>query len=153
MQSNRKRLFTRVTNRVLNWMIHGLCYFSIRRGRRMLYVSSILALIKELRKPEDETIRLLNEAFHLAGHDDSVKMSMIVNSAVWVDLQETSVVVDDRTYALSDLDKVPVDERVAKAIGVFFYQHCPAWLRYGSMTLMVEDIAKLIQKMNQLRAV
>lgn len=124
------------------------------RVRRAIFLSSLLATIRNISDPNQELINKLNSVFHVAKDPLSMSVPMMVHGFIWTDITDSSVVcdvngcpvrvedIDNRTFLAEDLIKV----------ARYFIDRMPVWLRYGSDDEMSLDVQKLVTQMPNLRA-
>ena len=118
----------------------------------MIFLSSLLAMIEDIKDPSDEIIKKLDELFKLADHKElSIGFPMYVHSFIW----EKSVYsnLDIRDKSRSQFDQVINSKLKSKEFSElceFFYNATPKWLRYGSKNLMENDLIILFKNMPEL---
>lgn len=122
-----------------------------RRVRRLIFISSILGLIKEAKDPDQYLVEKLNKILQV-GYNNAWALPMQVKSLIWKHLDSNIIEINGRSIALSDLRKVELDEKDQAVVGDWFVKRAPKWLKYGSEDLMRFDIATLIGQLQQLKA-
>lgn len=121
-----------------------------RRFKRLIYVSSILGLMQQVRDPDMALVTKLNETFKLAEYPDAFAFPMYIKSVIWKDAMFDQVCIHaDRSVAIGDLLKENLTNRDCAAIGEYFASHTPNWLKYGSLEVMINDVVSLIKQIRQ----
>jgi hypothetical protein len=123
-----------------------------RKVKRLIYVSSILGLMQQVRDPDMTLVTKLNETFKLAEYPDAFAFPMYIKSVIWKDALFDQVCIHtDRNVAIGELINEDLNNRDCTAIGEYFAQQAPAWLKYGSLEVMVNDIVVLIKQLKQFK--
>jgi hypothetical protein len=119
-----------------------------RRFKRLIYISSILAIVKEIKEPEQSEVLVnkLNDVFKIAKYPQAMMYSMYIKSMVWRDLSnEDAILLNEQRVLISQLQSKCLNESDCLAVGKYFNDKAPEWLKYGSERLMVNDVVILMQ--------
>lgn len=122
-----------------------------RRLKRLIYVSSILGMMQQVKDPNMELVSKLNDVFKIAKYPDAFKFPMYIKSIIWKNMATNQVVVGDaRSIAIPDLINSDLTNSDVELVGQYFAKHSPSWLRYGSIDLMVDDVMILLKQLKRL---
>jgi hypothetical protein len=117
-----------------------------RRFKRLIYVSSILGLIKQMRDPDMAMVKKLNDTFKLAQHPDAFAFPMYIKSVIWKGMIDEAVIIhNNEEVSIGNLIEKDLSTKDYAVIGEHFASKAPKWLKYGSFELMVNDIIMLIK--------
>lgn len=117
-----------------------------KRFKRLIYISSILAIVKQIREPDQFLINKINDVFKIARYPDAMIFPMYIKSLIWFDLtEETFIQINNRKIQITELDCQCFDNHDCEAIGQYFNRTAPSWIRYGSERLMVDDVVTLMR--------
>lgn len=123
-----------------------------RRFKRLIYVSSVLGMMEQAKDPDMVFVSKLNETFKLAQRPDAYAFPMYIRSVIWKGAANTAIhLSNDEELAIGDVIKRELNSYDCAVIGAYFAKHSPAWLRYGSLELMVNDIVLLIQQIQNFK--
>ncbi len=124
-----------------------IAYYFPRRFKRLIYISSIMGLLQQIKDPDMLLIGKLNDLFKVAKHDDAFIFPMYIKSFIWKDIGIAPIAVDE-THGLNISQIMARDLSVteANAVGDFFANKVPNCLRYGSTKLMASDVTLLIKQ-------
>lgn len=120
-----------------------------RRWKRLIYVSSILGLIQQVKDPDMRLVNKLNKVLRIADNSNSYILPMYIKSIIWKQAANHSIVLGDRSISVEEIGACDLTRTDCTAIGVYFANNAPAWLKYGSDELMVSDVKLLINQINQ----
>ena len=124
-----------------------------RRIKRVIYVSSILALIEQINNPDDALLAKLNEILDLGKYPASAGLPMFcAKSLIWVNCETYTVELHGKTIPITELAKEPRQEEDNMIVGRYFSNIVPKWLKYGSDDLMTRDISLLLANLGRLQA-
>lgn len=122
-----------------------------RRFKRLIYVSSILGLIQQMKDPDMALVIKLNTMFKLANNPDALAFPMYIKSVIWKDVMLEAVCISttDEQVPITALLDQELNSKDCTAIGEYFARQAPAWLKYGAIDTMVNDIVLLVKQLKQ----
>jgi len=124
-----------------------------RRVKRLIYISSIMGLLEQVKDPDMQVVGKLNEIFKIAKHPEAFTFPMYIKSFIWKDVGNMAVQVDEQTsLAIPQILSCDLSTRECTAIGEHFAKRAPAWLKYASLELMVEDVVRLVHQLKSFHA-
>ena len=123
-----------------------------RRLKRLIYISSILGVIKQIKDPDMQLITKLNDIFRVARYPDAYIFPMYIKSMIWKSAATRSIIVNDKVVPVSGLKCHGLSNEEREDIGVYFAANAPEWLRYGSNAVMVSDVSLLLKQIDLLGA-
>jgi hypothetical protein len=117
-----------------------------KRFKRLIYISSIFAIVKQIREPDQILVNKLNSVFKIARYPDAMIFPMYIKSLIWFGLNEQSFIqINDRKIQITELDCECFDNNDCEAIAQYFNKTAPSWIHYGSERLMVHDVVTLMK--------
>lgn len=123
-----------------------------RRLKRLIYISSIFGVIKQIKDPDMTLITKLNEIFKVARYPDAFIFPMYIKSMIWKSAATRSVIINNKEVPVAGLKCRGLNNEEREEIGVYFAANAPEWLRYGSNTVMVSDVSLLLKQIDLLGA-
>lgn len=123
-----------------------------KRFKRLIYISSVLAIVKEVREPEQSKVLVnkLNDVFKIAKYPEAMMYSMYIKSIVWRDLPaEGHILINGQKITISQIKGRCLSDSDCRAVGEYFNKQAPKWLRYGSNNLMIHDVVVLMQHLTE----
>lgn len=117
-----------------------------RRFKRLIFLSSVLGVIKGLKKPDADAIDKLNRALHIAHNKDAMLFPMQIHSWIWRDrLESLDIELDDRIVSVTTLSQTKLDNSDFFRIALYFIEHAPKWLIYGSIRQIAADLQTMFR--------
>lgn len=128
------------------WLIGNLIIKHMSwRMKRLIFVSSAFAVLKQISDPNDVAARKLNEILALAHKQDSCGFAMLIKDLIWKDLGTEPIQIYGQSLSIADISKRQFSEKERKAIGEYFVSKVPSFLRYGSDNLMSNEVAHMVE--------
>jgi hypothetical protein len=110
-----------------------------------------MGLLEQVRDPDMHVVAKLNEVFKIAKYPDAFIFPMYIKSLIWKDIANMPVDIGSgEELTLRRVIQVDLSTGQCATIGEHFAKRAPAWIRYGSVELMVEDAIKLVQQLKRL---
>lgn len=139
---------------ISNYIAKKVGMYLPRKIKRLVYVSSILALIDDIKAPSNEITRKLNVVLGLGSNDSSIALPMYIHSFIW-----STVIKEHR----EEFDKFRLSIKSNQESGYpttnsykevisFFCNNAPEWLRYGSAELLSQDLKTMFNIMPMLNS-
>jgi hypothetical protein len=126
----------RVTDAIRGRLANMLKQRLSERTKRLLFVASFSAQLKEPSALNDEMLHKLNSMLELATDDAALKLPIHLSQVIWRNRPlEPGVRVSLRTEALQSR---------AAALGKKVMEAMPSWMRYEDESKMQSDIEKLL---------
>lgn len=131
--------FSRILGRVLS-----------KKTKRMIFLASLTAFIKDIHEPDAVMLAKINEMFSLSENNEALKFPMRVSPRIWGE------------FDLSDLHRIGVKENLSEVcnqrlvmsqkrmIARHVMKNTPMWLRYHSNRVMVDEVVKLLNTTDKL---
>lgn len=122
-----------------------------RRIKRLIFISTIMALVKKIQEPNMELISQLNNIFQVTREPQAFLMPMKIKNVVWKNSKDKQLdCPHSGTQSITELLSRNHDSDDYLAIGQFFAKNAPPWIRYGAEDLMSEDASLLIKQLKKL---
>lgn len=121
-----------------------------RKYKRMIYISSILGLLQQVREPDMELVKKLNDIIKIAHHVEVIQGPIYIKNLIWRTFSKRTLALSEtKTIAVCDIAKSELTQRECEVIGNFFANSAPEWMRYGSLGMMINDVTLLIQNLKR----
>ena len=125
-----------------------VAYYFPRRFKRLIFISSVMGVIQQIKDPDMQLIGKLNDLFKVAQYDDAFVFPMYIKSFIWKGIGTTPIEVDASHHLnITQIMAKDLSMSEVNAVGDFFADKVPACLRYGSAKLMASDVIMLIKQL------
>jgi hypothetical protein len=112
-----------------------------RRFKRMIFLSSIVGAVKDIKNPDKATLDKLNHLLHLAHNNNAIAFPMYIHSWLWkqpictqrIQLQSTEV-------SIKDIGKSVLNRLDVVCLAKYFIENAPLWLIYSTDRLIAKDL-------------
>ena len=125
--------------RFLTWFLGKVLPDSIKR---MIFLSSLAAYIRDLNQPDKETLQKLNEILMLSANAEALRFPMEISSKIWGRFNTESLdgiqCGQAHAFSLKGLHKSQM-----RIVANRLIDHQPRWLKYQSKEGTRQDIYKL----------
>jgi hypothetical protein len=117
-----------------------------RRIKKLIYVSSLLAYLKDLDDSNIEVIRKLNNIFHIAAFPDTLKLPIRWKSTIWQDLntEEVLYIHNGQSITFKQISEVILSDSDRSNIASRLFELTPNWLKYGQSDSMKKDLENIL---------
>lgn len=123
------------------------------RFKRLIYISSVLAVIKQIKEPDQFLVDKLNSIFNIAKYSDAIFFPMYIKSFIWENILTSNVIeINGKSLFITEIASTghnPYSDEECVAMASYFSKLAPKWLRYGSENLMVHDVTTLFQHLDE----
>lgn len=112
--------------------------------KRMIFLSSLAAYIRDLHKPDKETLERLNDLLLLSSNVEALRLPMEIQSKIWGSFDVQRLQCDGiqcqslRNFELKGLAKSEV-----RIVANRLIEHMPTWMKYQSKEGIRQDIYRL----------
>ena len=113
------------------------------RTKRLVFLASLTARVKETNELNDETLSKLNKLMALSNDASALKLPVYLSKAVWHGK-------DSRTIFNGDVVNSDISSGRIKDMAFNVIASMPAWLRYGSDGDMANDVKRFIDNRSTL---
>lgn len=146
--SKQRAFFHRATIGVLNTLLPD-------RIKRMIFISSLAAHIKEVSNPDKVLIGKLNKLLELSSSDGALKLPMSAHQRIWHNLEPNTIYASTRQSdspltSLSELQSHRLPPQQLRIVSEQIIKFTPDWLRYGSNRQIRSDLMRLFSNMGEL---
>jgi len=136
MRSNRSFLSSVVCNKLIKKVP--------RKFKRLVFLSSVLGIIDNIKNPTDEIISKLNEVLSLAHDKKALMLPIYIHSFIWKSVMEPAMETDQQLVnSIKNVVSGNIDETSKNYLTNFFIANSPEWLRYGSIDLIKQELNTL----------
>jgi hypothetical protein len=108
-----------------------------RRTKRLIFLASFSARVKDEQVFDDPTLEKLNELMKLGADDAALKLPIHLSKVIWRGKTIEDICGD--TVLRSQLTPDTLDAAVERIVSAM-----PAWLRYGRQGDVQKDLKKLL---------
>lgn len=117
-----------------------------RRFKRLIFLSSVIGVVKGMKSPDEGAIEKLNEVLRIAYNKNAMQFPMQVHSWIWNDrLRTLDIELEDRIVSVTTLTQTKLDEQDFIHIAHYFIDNAPKWLIYGSIRQIAKDLETLFR--------
>lgn len=121
-----------------------------RRFKRLIFVASFWACIKNTKHPDTKTLDKINRILNLAHHEEAIAFPMYIQNWIWSRHQKDPYIrLSERTIRLSELLSTKLKETDYQDITRYAMRICPSWIVYGSEDMIRLDLEKVIRSIQQ----
>lgn len=132
---------------------HALAKRISRRVKRLIYISSIMGLLEQVKDPDMHVVGKLNEVFKVAKFPDAFIFPMYIKSIIWKDVGNMAIEVDaEHRLQIAQVMQCDLSTRECTAVAEHFARRAPSWLKYASLDLMIEDVIQLVHQLKRFHA-
>lgn len=114
--------------------------------KRMIFMSSLAAYLRDIDQPEDEVLRKLNSVLRLSSDYRAMRFPIVFHSYIW-DSFDTCTITDKGIACNSDTLKgfrlVGLSKPQARIVADKIIDYIPDWLRYASKNQTRKDVYRL----------
>lgn len=115
-----------------------------KKTKRLMYVSSLIAMIRGIKEPNEKISTQLNEIFKIAEYPDAILFPIYIKSFIWKELSK------DEINILHDCYKNDKEETIMEYIDRLIYL-APDWIRYGSLDLIKTDTMMVLRNASKMK--
>lgn len=135
----RPGIFTRYVCSFLGWLLSN-------KMKKLIFISTLFAGIKNITEPSDRVLRKLNQLFRISGIDEAIGLPMVFGKALWSKKLPQSVFLEYQkrpVSSLCEIDKKVLSNAEKRVVANTIINRTPHWLIYGSRHTMRSDIVEL----------
>lgn len=118
-----------------------------RKVKRLIYLSTILGMLQNQKDPDIELVKKLNEIFQVARDPNAYLFPMHIRSMIWKGHCGSTIKLVRGVVPITEIKNLNLTDTDATDIGVYFAEHSPEWIRYGSNDLLISDVKKMLQQL------
>lgn len=116
------------------------------RIKRMMFISSLYAYIKQIKTPDEEIALKLNQVMCLSSKEDALMLPMALSKYIWrnggnIHCSTEEVQMDKLSETLRRVDSLAQQRIISEQV----IQNTPQWLQYGSHRRMRYDLMELFK--------
>lgn len=118
--------------------------------KRLIFLSTLFAGIKEVSEPNKETLERLNKIFNLCDVQEAIALPICLGNNMWNKRLPDGLYLMHRPQPvlhLCDIDDDMCNDAEMRIIATTIISVTPAWLLYDSKRAMREDIVTLFKSM------
>ena len=117
------------------------------RVKRMMFVTTITGLMRQITDPNEELIARLNDVFKAVHYQGTISATMRVKAIIWRKINPT-VELNGRSVTIAGMDKMVLTDEETEQVASYFASNVPSWMRYGSRELMIHDVKEVMHQMH-----
>lgn len=122
------------------------------RMKRIIFVSSFVAHIKDCKNPDKELLNKINTLLTLSQGDEALAFPMMLHSKIWdkVELKEIFISKNIQIDDIHQIAEYKFIKNQVRLVSEELVKKTPRWLRYSSNTQMRSDLMKVLYSMENL---
>lgn len=123
-----------------------LKFFIPSKTKRLIFISTILAAIKDINEPDEKLIHRLNNLLNIADRDKAMVLPMYFGIKFWNKKLPYGITINslpNKHFTLKDIDNKNLTLAQLRIVGNTVIHNTPDWLRYGSRRSMRTDLLSL----------
>jgi hypothetical protein len=138
---------------ILNLFSCKFCKYILPiKTKRLVYISTLVAGIKNIKEPDEFLVKRLNKALHLCDIDEAILLPMWFGKNYWAKKLSKGIFLGQLPKLhLSDLDNKVLSFAEMRVVANEIIKHTPEWLDYGSKRILRGDIIKLLETLQAKR--
>lgn len=138
--SMKKQLLTKAASFFANKLNPGT--------KRMIFISTLAGYLKQYNQSDPIMLNKLNELFSLSGSPKALEYPMTFHSKIWgkFDIEKLNCIGVDCKLP-SDISSTRLAFSQRRRIAQELVKFVPDWLRYGSLTVMQNDVILLLNNL------
>ncbi len=127
--------------KVLSWLLTRSLPDPIKR---LIFLSSLAAYIRDLDQPDIETLKKINEIMCLSGNAEALKFPMKIHTRIWGNFDTERLSCDGiNCRSLKNFRLVGLPRSQMRIIANRLIDYMPVWLKYKSREAIRQDIYML----------
>lgn len=114
--------------------------------KRMIFMSSLAAYLRDIDQPEDEVLQKLNSVLRLSSDYRAMRFPIVFHSYIWASF-DTCTITDKgiacESHTLKGFRLVGLTKPQARIVADKIIAYIPDWLRYASKNQTRKDVYRL----------
>jgi len=110
-----------------------------KKVKRLIFISSVIGLIKNIKDPDIEILNKINELFNLSTDNKVLKLPIYFKYYIWTSFKRGADESVIKNINNSDIEISNVNIFIKKILN-----DIPSWLNYGTNELIISDLKKII---------
>lgn len=126
---------------ITNWVLTKVLPDRIKR---LVFLSSLAAYVRDFDQPDDDTLYKLNEILSLSTNADALKLPMYIHTRIWGSFDVSrlkSCGLELKTMKNIRLDQM--EQSQMRVVANRLIDYAPSWLRYQTKEYTRQDIYHL----------
>ena len=134
----------------IRWLLKKILPAAIKR---LVFLSSLAAYVRDVKNPDQEMLEKLNEVLMLSSDPQALKLPMQINSVIWGKFNMDDIkVIGDQKHSSDSLSMSGLQRSQTRIMANRLIDYMPEWLRYQSKEKMRQDIYRLFLCMDQMKS-
>lgn len=113
------------------------------RTKRLVFVASLTARLKDADAVDSETLKKLNQVMALANSASALKLPIQLSKVIWRGRKSIDILKDVMVDSAGTTDTI--GKKLTDAVDAM-----PAWLRYAEACDMEQDVRQLLENRSEL---
>ena len=132
---------------IFNLFSCKLCKYILPiKTKRLIYLSTLVAGIKNTKEPDESLVKRINKALHLSDIDEAILLPMWVGKNYWGKKLSKGIFLGHLPKLhISDLDNKILSFAEMRVVANEIIKHTPDWMDYGSKRILRGDIIRLLE--------
>ena len=122
------------------------------RMKRLIFISSFIAHIRDNSDSDKELIAKLNKLLQLSNSDSALELPMMLHKKIWdnITIKEIFISKNIPMDSVSEIATIKFVKPQVRVVSEEIIRLIPNWLRYGSNTQIRSDLVTLFTNMDNL---
>lgn len=136
---------TPIPNPFAYWFQNEFAPLMPRKWKRMLYVSSIIAMTSMADRPDFRLFERINEILKMTYRPKDYWIPKFIRNMIWKSVVKQRVIVlDQHRFDVTKLDAHRVEEQQIEALSQYLSDHAPEWIVYAPEYVLRSDAKKCL---------
>jgi len=135
-----------VRNSFLDHLINFLKRHLPNRTKRLVFLASLTARLKNTEFFDIETLKKLNKIMVLASNDNAIGLPICLSHVIWHGRSACNILSIDN----KENEAIVIDGRNIDKMTSSVFSGMPSWLSYGEQESIKNDIHKLLNNYNNI---
>lgn len=132
-------------NPISYWLVNELAPRIPRKWKRMLYVTSIIALTSLSDKPNYLLFEKINEMLRLTYSPDDYLIPKFVRNMIWKKIIKEKIILNNKEILSTKLDNSLLTDQEIQELSSYLASKTPGWLVYAPSELLISDASKCLK--------
>lgn len=134
------------THRTENWFVRFLGSVLSPSAKRMIFLSSLAAHLKNVNNPDRDLLEKLNELMSLSKDSSALRLPMLMQARIWDSFDVSEIKqLNAPVKTLAEVPGSRLSMAQLRILSIRIIRHIPKCLHYDSTEMMRQDIFKLVK--------
>lgn len=121
------------------------------RIKRLIFLSSIIGMIKKVETPDQEMLNKLNDVLKLAHNNEAMALPIHIHSWLWKNCDlNTSIKIDGKDLSITNIAEANLGRNSLIQVAEYLVSKAPEWIVYGSEHAIAKDLELVFKNVSYL---